>query len=99
MNGLLPLAYPPLCSQLFLSFLLNAYRWAAGSAVIVDGDRAEDGLCACRRWILNDRPAGVVMNEPDRSIEASPEDPSPAAMAPGLRRMMEHQIRCSGGAP
>ncbi|KAL6012312.1 hypothetical protein ACLOJK_002792 [Asimina triloba] len=56
----------------------------SGERVIVDGDGAEDGSCACRRWILNDRPAGVVMNGPDRSIGASPEDPSPAAMAAGF---------------
>ncbi|KAL5979619.1 hypothetical protein ACLOJK_019530, partial [Asimina triloba] len=34
----------------------------------------------------------------DDLMEVSPENPSPAAMAAGLRRMMEHRIRCSDGA-
>ncbi|KAL5975942.1 hypothetical protein ACLOJK_020271 [Asimina triloba] len=40
----------------------------------------------------------VILGGLDSPCKSSPDYPSPAAMAVGLRRVMEHRIRCSGGA-
>ncbi|KAL6013472.1 hypothetical protein ACLOJK_003970 [Asimina triloba] len=39
----------------------------------------------------------IILGDLDLPCMSSPDYPSPAAMAAGLRRMMEHRIRCSGG--